>query len=84
MKINTPVPPVHHSAPCSTVFLGTFLGALGSDTGRASALIFHGHLSTGVTSRSLRKQKYLSSYMKVSFIWEKRSAGRNDCPKYGL
>lgn len=36
-------------------------------------LIFHRHLSTGVTSRSLGKQKYLSSYMKVLFIWEKRN-----------
>lgn len=46
-------------------------------------------LSTGITSRSLGKQKYFSSYMKVLFIWEKRtfsncSAGRNECPKYGL
>ena len=88
MKINTPLLPPHHSAPWSLVFLGIFLGALDSDTGSASPLIFHSHLSTSVTTRSLRKQKYLSSYMKVLFVWEKRtfsncSAGRNECPKYG-
>lgn len=89
MKINTPLLPPHHTASLSLAFLGIFLGALGSDTGSASPLIFRSHLSTGITSRSLGKQKYLSSYMKVLFIWEKRtfsscSAGSNECPKYGL
>jgi len=62
------------SSQCTLVlnFSRNISGSLDSATGSASSLIFHSNLRTSITSRSLGKQKYLSSYMKILFIYEKK------------
>lgn len=54
MKINTSLPPPPSPPPNNAPWFLVFLGPPDSDTDSVSPLIFHSHLSTGVTSGSLR------------------------------